>query len=177
MVDRTNRPEIVGPEEPSDPYPQRIEATVIAGFGRGSSDLGIPTANIPQNAVDHLHLPQTGVYYGWASVHKNNDAEIEGKPEGGRDVDYSRGETLLDGVESGVVHPMVMSVGWNPFYNNDKKSAEIHIMHKFKHEFYGAKLRLVILGYIRPELDYISKGKYFNPTDLCNNANPYRCPY
>lgn len=156
-MDRNNRPEIVGPEAPEHPYPLRIEATVIAGFGRGSSDLGIPTANIPQDAVDKLDLPDTGIYYGWACVYKNTDDEISGKPEGGREVDYSRGEGLDQGIDSEIVLPMVMSVGWNPFYSNAKKSAEIHIMHKFKCQFYGAKMRLIILGYIRPELDYISK--------------------
>ena len=30
-------------------YPIQQQATIIAGFGRGSSELGIPTANIPIN--------------------------------------------------------------------------------------------------------------------------------
>ncbi|KAF9140029.1 riboflavin kinase [Linnemannia schmuckeri] len=47
-----------------------------------------------------------------------------------------------------------MSLGWNPFYKNEKKSAEVHIMHNFHRDFYGDELRVVVLGYIRPELDY-----------------------
>ncbi|KAF9176680.1 riboflavin kinase, partial [Haplosporangium sp. Z 27] len=41
------------------------------------------------------------------------------------------------------VHPMVMSLGWNPFYKNEKKSAEVHIMHNFHRDFYGDELRVV----------------------------------
>ena len=30
-------------------------------------------------------------------------------------------------------------------------------MHPFPHDFYGAHMNLLILGYIRPEYDYVSK--------------------
>lgn len=68
----------------------------------------------------------TGVYYGWARV------------------------------DNGDIHKMVMSVGWNPFYKNNKKSMETHIMHEYPNDFYGSKLRVSILGYIRPEMDFKS---------------------
>lgn len=51
---------------------------------------------------------------------------------------------------------MVMSVGWNPFYKNTKKTVEPHIMHKFDKDFYGETLRLVVTCYIRPEADFDS---------------------
>jgi riboflavin kinase len=34
-------------------------------------------------------------------------------------------------------------------------------MHDFKSDFYGHDMQAVILGYIRPELDYTSKGSTF----------------
>lgn len=34
---------------------------------------------------------------------------------------------------------------------------EVHIIHRFPHDFYGRHLNLVILGFIRPEFDYVSK--------------------
>lgn len=34
-------------------------------------------------------------------------------------------------------------------------------MHDFKSDFYGHDMQAVILGYIRPELDYTSKGPSF----------------
>jgi riboflavin kinase len=83
--------------------------------------------------------------------------------------------------QEGKVHPMVMSLGWNPFYKNERLTAvriailrrttlpsslrlihrakEIHVMHDFKSDFYGHDMQAVVLGYIRPELDYISRGK------------------
>ena len=30
-------------------------------------------------------------------------------------------------------------------------------MHKFPHDFYGRHLNLIILGFIRPEYDYVSR--------------------
>lgn len=32
-------------------------------------------------------------------------------------------------------------------------------MQQFKHDFYGARMNLIILGFIRPEYDYVSKEK------------------
>ena len=53
----------------------------------------MPAANFPEDVVDSL--PESfdpGVYYGWACV------------------------------DRGPVYKMVMSVGWNPHYQNEKKS-------------------------------------------------------
>lgn len=50
---------------------------------------------------------------------------------------------------------MVMSIGYNPFYKNTVRSAEVHLLHKFTQDFYGSQMRVTILGYIRPELDYV----------------------
>lgn len=55
------------------------------------------------------------------------------------------------------IFPMVMSIGYNPFYKNTVRSAEVHILHGFGADFYGAPLRLEILGYVRPELDYVDR--------------------
>jgi len=98
---------------------------VIKGFGRGSKELGIPTANLPDEVIETLPSEiDTGIYYGLASVN------------------------------GGTVHKMVMSIGWNPFYKNIKKSMEAHILHDFSSDFYGSMLRICILGYIRPEKSY-----------------------
>jgi riboflavin kinase len=159
---RENRPSIVGPELPEAPYPVHVHTTVIPGHGRGSSDLGIPTANIPQKEFDALNIGDTGIYYGWASVHScphmgraDTGYEVDGVSR--RKVEFTFGETLLQGSDADVVFPMVMSVGWNPFYGNKRRSAELHIIHKFADSFYGARIKFIILGYIRPELNYVSK--------------------
>jgi len=101
---------------------------VIRGFGRGSKDLGIPTANFPDSVVDGLPREiETGIFFGWA--------QIEGKNE---------------------IHGMVVSIGWNPFYNNTKKTIETHILHDFGSDFYGSQLKVAITGYIRGEENYDS---------------------
>jgi riboflavin kinase len=103
---------------------------VIHGFKRGSKELGIPTANLDVDLLgEDVRGADTGVYFGWASV--------------GRDAS---------------VHKMVMSIGWNPFFKNEKKTMEPHLLHDFGPEgdFYGAELRLVIVGYLRQEASFIS---------------------
>jgi len=37
-------------------------------------------------------------------------------------------------------------------------SQEVHILHVYEHDFYGHEMTVVVLGYIRPELDYTSRG-------------------
>lgn len=51
---------------------------------------------------------------------------------------------------------MVMSIGYNPFYKNTVRSAEVHVLHSFDSDFYGAHMRLLILGFVREEKDYKS---------------------
>lgn len=43
-------------------------------------------------------------------------------------------------------------------YARTANKQEVHIMHPFAHDFYGHEMSVLILGYIRPELDYVSKG-------------------
>lgn len=176
-LDRTaTRPTIVGPASPEAPYPlySAGDVDVIAGFGRGSSDLGIPTANIERAAYTDMLAAikqacghDTGIYYGWVAVSPNPPATAKDDIDSvaaektvttanNREIKYNYGTKLEPGVDTRVVLPMVMSVGLNPFYNNQELSAEIHIIHKFRETFYGAKLRFIVLGYIRPELDYVS---------------------
>jgi riboflavin kinase len=33
-------------------------------------------------------------------------------------------------------------------------------MHEFQSDFYGYEMKAIILGYIRPELDYVSRGMF-----------------
>jgi riboflavin kinase len=35
----------------------------------------------------------------------------------------------------------------------------VHILHEFTHDFYNYPMKVIILGYIRPELDYTSRGR------------------
>jgi len=117
-----------------------LTGAVQKGFGRGGKDLGCPTANLPDNSISPLSsIGQTGVYYGYAQVIPPPEHASNFGPD---DIK---------------VLPMVMSLGWNPYYKNERLSAEIHILHKFQSDFYSYEMKVLVLGYIRPELDYISR--------------------
>ncbi|KAG0146414.1 hypothetical protein CROQUDRAFT_657388 [Cronartium quercuum f. sp. fusiforme G11] len=121
------RAELVGSTVPEPPFPIRIQGQVEKGFGRGSKDLGCPTANLPSQNALKPGLEKNGIYFGLAKV--NGTA----------------------------VKEMVMSVGYCPVYGNTSRSVEIHVLHDFGRDFYGENLRAIVLGYIRPEYNYTSK--------------------
>ena len=130
------RPLLVGPDTLQFPFPVQLRGEVIKGFGRGSRELGIPTANFPTQVVTDSCSPdrlRNGIYFGWAQVRPQNHKELE---------------------SPGTVHPMVMSLGWNPYYKNIHRSAEVHLIHEFAQDFYGDQLRVLVAGYIRDEKDY-----------------------
>lgn len=108
-------------------FPYFASGPVVKGFGRGSKQLGVPTANFPHEIVDELPIEfKEGVYYGWAQV------------------------------DEGQIYKMVLSVGNNPYFNNEKRTMETYIMHKFEDDFYGANLKVLITGWIREMRNYSS---------------------
>ncbi|CAN6460509.1 unnamed protein product [Victoria cruziana] len=107
--------------------PWQIGGPVIKGYGRGKKVLGIPTANLPTDGFsDVLSLHSSGVYFGWA------------------------------GLENRGIYKMVMSIGWKPYFNNAEKTVEPWLLHDFNEDFYGEQLRLVVVGYIRPQANFAS---------------------
>ncbi|KAE9458999.1 hypothetical protein C3L33_09115, partial [Rhododendron williamsianum] len=44
------------------------------------------------------------------------------------------------------IYKMVMSVGWNPYFNNAEKTIEPWLLHEFGDDFYGEDLPLLLLG-------------------------------
>ncbi|PSS24689.1 Riboflavin kinase [Actinidia chinensis var. chinensis] len=107
--------------------PWHIGGPVSKGFGRGSKVLGIPTANLSTDGYSTvLSEHPSGVYFGWAGL-------------------STRG-----------IYKFVMSIGWNPYFNNAEKTIEPWLLHDFDEDFYGEELRLAIVGYIRPEANFES---------------------
>jgi len=108
--------------------PHYAQGPIVKGFGRGSTELGFPTANFSDEVIEAL--PEAligGIYWGLAQV------------------------------DDGQVYDMVMSIGWNPFYENKKRAMETHIVHKFEEaDLYGRQLKVIILGFIRPEQNFDS---------------------
>lgn len=86
------------------------------------------------------------MYFGYCSL--SNTSSSKGSSEEGKDANEQSSQPHI--------YEMVMSVGWNPFYKNTKRSVEVHILHDFSQDFYGAHLKLLILGFVREELDYVS---------------------
>lgn len=114
------------------------------------TQLGIPTANLPVDATvtPWISDAKSGVYFGWAALelgkdHPNYRASSSSSPAG-----EGEGEGGFS------IFPMVMSIGYNPFYNNTVRSAEVHVLDKFAADFYGVEMRLLIVGYIRDEKNY-----------------------
>jgi len=99
---------------------------VIKGFGRGSKALGTPTANFDSTVIQLLP-PQlhTGIYFGWAQLNRVTP-----------------------------VYQMVTSVGFNPYFGNQVKSMETHIIQTFENDFYGSELRICLAGFLRDERNF-----------------------
>eukprot|EP00929_Paragymnodinium_shiwhaense_P026290 TRINITY_DN15669_c0_g1_i1.p1 TRINITY_DN15669_c0_g1~~TRINITY_DN15669_c0_g1_i1.p1 ORF type:complete len:220 (-),score=57.15 TRINITY_DN15669_c0_g1_i1:97-666(-) len=127
-----------------EPAPRRLKAKVVHGFGRGSKLLGFPTANMEirwdkeedinsldaeqREVLDFARTCETGIYYVWAQV-------ADGKDRG--------------------VYKAAMSVGWNPTFTDVKaKTMEPWILHDFPEDFYDCELRLVVCGFVRPEVKF-----------------------
>lgn len=57
----------------------------------------------------------------------------------------------LASVAGGAVHACALNVGWSPYFKNQEKTIEVHVIAKMD-DFYGQEIRAVALGYIRPEV-------------------------
>ncbi|KAI2784260.1 riboflavin kinase [Daldinia loculata] len=210
-----DRPRILYADSgPEPPYPLRMEGTVISGFGRGSKELGIPTANLPVDSVatPWIASAKSGVYFGYAALalpsshpdrqdpsdapnqtneprHRSNPRaaanappashppppttitpvstssetfpSVSPSPSTTKEAPNSTTATTTSSSaptsqKRWQIYPMVMSIGYNPFYKNSVRSAEVHVLHKFGADFYDAPMRLLILGFVREERDYAS---------------------
>ena len=127
-----------------------VGGKVSKGFQRGSKLLGIPTANIPVEDEENpeqqvlVEKLEAGIYFGWAQLYKEKVPSAD-------EID----EEDEDNFE-GLVLKTVVSVGWNPYFKNEKKTVEPHIIHTFEQDFYDYYIRVVLCGYLRPELDFTS---------------------
>lgn len=110
--------------------PYQFVGEVVRGFGRGGKELGCPTANMDGTVVNGLP---------------------EGLPVG-----VYFGTAKLDGKS----YKMAMSIGWNPQYQNEKKTVELHLIDYSGSDFYGKTLSAVIIGFIREMKSFESLGLF-----------------
>jgi riboflavin kinase len=147
----------------SNTLPVRLTSTVVQGFGRGSKELGIPTANLCRDnlqcKVSFEALP-CGIYWGFARI------VAAQKENGGDEAKDSHSSNELSGVDR--VYKTAVSIGYNPVYGNKEKTIEPHLIASPEHplrkfskcgetqfnDFYGNEIRLSVVGYIRPELPF-----------------------
>ena len=74
------------------------------------------SANFPDEVVEHLpEAFDSGIYYGWAKV------------------------------DNGGIHKMVMSVGWNPYYKNTKRSMVSKFINEARHKKTDFKVFVVVI--------------------------------
>lgn len=112
-----------------------VRGPVARGFGRGSRDLGTPTANLPGTLLDGMAATErNGVYVGFGMVPKY-----------------------------GGVMKMVANIGMNVTYGDvENRVLEAFLMDdegRLAKEFYGEEMRLCLVGYLRPELKFDSVGE------------------
>lgn len=145
--------------------PIRIVATVVRGFGRGSKDLGIPTANLDRktmiSSTPFDDLP-TGIYWGYARI--GDHYQINNKKN--------------------EIYKAAISIGYNPTYGNTEKTVEPHFIapthdprrhascsgETLLQDFYDQTCRLSVVGYLRPELPFEGLDKLVEAikTDIVN---------
>lgn len=143
--------------------PIKLCGRVVHGFGRGSAKLGFPTANLGINwegtAEDIADADEravrtfvdenrTGIYAAWAQV--------------------------ADGSDRGV-YKVAMSVGWNPHFGDlERKTIEAWLLHDFDADFYDKRLKVVVVGFVRPELKFGSLEELIREIsadgDFCRDA-------
>lgn len=120
--------------------PIRMKSKVVRGFGRGSKDLGIPTANLSRDEYEgpDFDVLPCGIYWGFARI--------------GQEAAYKA----------------AISIGYNPTYGNSIKTIEPHLIasttDKRRHasscgetvlrDFYDEPIRVSVVGYLRPELPF-----------------------
>jgi riboflavin kinase len=115
----------------------RLEAPVVHGFGRGSKQMGVPTANLAPELCGgeaFLSTLPLGVYFGWAKLK--------------RDVEWRE---------------CVLNVGKRPtFVDGDGTTIEVHVMGtsdlkpQYDTDFYGEEMSVDVCGFIRPEIRFES---------------------
>jgi len=150
------------PLSTSKKFPARLIGTVVRGFGRGSRDLGVPTANL--GIDESLRI---------------RPAAAAGPPTADA---YSYAHPALGHLSKGIywgfariaaedaVYPAAISVGTNPTYGNDSVTIEPHLIappdggdrrrsscgETVLPDFYGKTLRLSVVGFLREEERYDS---------------------
>ena len=106
-----------------------MRAPVVTGFGRGSRQMGVPTANLdPEVLESELANMRRGVYFGFARL-----------PDDPKHAAWCK---------------CVVNVGNRPTFAAARVTVEVHALRDFGRDFYGERMEAVVLGYLRPEMRF-----------------------
>lgn len=102
-----------------------IEGKVIRGFKRGSKLLGIPTANIEMNETNTKIVTShiNGVYFGTITFKSNNKKN--------------------QNIQNKNCYKGVLSIGYNPFFNNKLKTIKVFLIDYEGEDFYEDEVSLL----------------------------------
>ncbi|XP_074598779.1 riboflavin kinase [Brevipalpus obovatus] len=135
--------------------PLNLTGKVVKGFGRGSRELGIPTANIEFEKVKDLIL-ENGVYYGLCQI--NVDKRCANYLIAEKKSFFKQQKDIL----VSKVFMMCCNLGYNPFYNNKEKSLEVHVIEDIGMDLYDCSMNVLICDKIRDEQNFDSLDALIN---------------
>jgi len=120
----------------------RFRGPVSLGYKRGSKQLGVPTANLPEILFSApLQNIPTGVYFGWAVIEQNSSTS-----------------SSLPGRNT--CHKAVVNIGFSPTFvgkENPHKIIEAHLIDANNiSDFYDENIRLQLIGFLRNEQKFSS---------------------
>jgi len=122
----------LGPDSgPEAPFPLKFQGKVIPGTGRSQTELGIPTANLSALSPDDVHRRIKGVYFGWASLPPNTNSPP-------------------------VWHQAIITASQSPYAPPSvvvENTITAHLLYEFPTSFTNAKIKLIVMGFMRPVLD------------------------
>ena len=132
--------------------PLHMRAKVVRGFGRGSAEMGLPTAN----------LDPAEISLNWQKELNDDTVDVKNIPLG-----VYFGYCQLEGDESGK-KIAVLNVGRRPSFVDKKNyendvTVEVHCVEKNedglafengKKQFYGETMSVECLGFVRPEMKF-----------------------
>lgn len=152
-------------------------------------ELGIPTANISAEAVGEcLAEAVTGIYYGWASVGSAAAVHMMVMSVGYNPFYGNTAKTCepwllsefaqvrAQRCTSHVLHPSCSFVYGHVccYLCEFMTQRMINIFHFILQDFYGEELRLLVLGYVRPEADFTTledlKQRIHHDADVTRSA-------
>ena len=133
--------------------PLLMRAKVVRGFGRGSAEMGLPTAN----------LDPAEVSLNWQKEMNDDTIDVENIPLG-----VYFGYCHLEGDDDSDKKIAVLNVGRRPSFVDKKDyenevTVEVHCVEKNedglafengKKQFYGETMSVECLGFVRPEMKF-----------------------